>query len=59
METILVVIDREQAGKENLEKQGLQLKSVTRLSEVVKNLAARRKIKREQAETILNYINKY
>lgn len=59
VEIILVVVDREQGGKENLAKRGLQLRSVTRLSEVVKSLSARNKISKEQAETILNYIKKH
>jgi len=57
-ETILVVIDREQSGKKNLEKQGFQLHAVTTLSEVVQALIKTRKVSEEQAETILRYIKK-
>jgi len=58
VETILVVIDREQGGKKNLEKQGFQLHAVTTLSEVVQALIKTRKVSEEQAETILRYIKK-
>ena len=56
VDTILVVIDREQGGKQNLEKLGFQLHAVTKLSELVESLAAARKISEEQAKIILNYI---
>jgi len=59
IDTILVVIDREQCGKQNLEKLGFKLHAVTKLSELVENLADARKISEEQAKTILNYIRKH
>jgi orotate phosphoribosyltransferase len=57
--TILVVIDREQGGKQNLEKLGIQLFSLTSISRIVKALAKAEKISKEQAETILSYIKKH
>jgi len=56
VDTILVVIDREQGGKQNLEKLGFQLRTVTKLSELVESLADTRKISKEQAKIILNYV---
>jgi orotate phosphoribosyltransferase len=35
---VLVVVDREQGGKQALEKQGYKVKSVTTISEIAKNL---------------------
>jgi len=58
VETILVVIDREQGGKQNLEKQGFQLRAVTKISELVQSLANRGEISEEQVKTILDYIKK-
>jgi len=59
VETILVVIDREQGGKQNLEKLGFKLHAVSKLSELVQSLASNKKITEEQAKTILRYIEKY
>jgi len=56
VDTILVVIDREQGGKQNLEKLGFQLRTVAKLSELVESLADTRKISKEQAKIILNYV---
>lgn len=56
VDTILVVIDREQGGKQNLEKLGFQLRTVTKLSELVESLVDTRKISKEQAKIILNYV---
>jgi len=58
VETVLVVIDREQGGKQSLEKQGFKLHAVTALSELVKSLANNGRISEEKAETILSYIGK-
>ncbi len=59
VETILVVIDREQGGKQNLEKLGFQLHALTSISEIVQALAENRRISEEQAETILAYVKKH
>ncbi len=59
VETILVVIDREQGGKQNLQKLGFQLYALTSISEIVQALAENRRISEEQAETILAYVKKH
>jgi uridine monophosphate synthetase len=59
IETILVVIDREQGGKQNLQKQGFKLHALTKLSELVKNLADNGRISEEESETILEYVGKH
>jgi len=58
VETVLVVIDREQGGKENLEKLGFKFRAVATLSELVNVLSKSRKITEEQAKDIRNYIKK-
>ena len=56
IEAILVVVDREQGGRENLQRMGYQLNSVTTISEIVKSLMETRKMSEEQARLILNYV---
>jgi len=58
VETVLVVIDREQGGRENLEKLGFKFRAVTTLSEIVNALLRSRKITEEQANVILSYVKK-
>jgi len=58
VETVLVVIDREQGGRENLENLGFKFRAIARLSELVKALSRSRKISEEQANVILNYVKK-
>jgi len=55
---VLVVVDREQGGKENLGKLGYQLHSLAKISEVVNALKKSEKISEQQAEEVLNYIKK-
>jgi len=56
VETILVVVDREQGGREKLEELGYQLRSITRISDLVKSLSSSRDIPQEYAEKILRYV---
>jgi uridine monophosphate synthetase len=58
VDTVLVVIDREQGGRENLKKLGFKFRAVTTLSEIVNALLRSRKITEEQANVILNYVKK-
>lgn len=53
---IVVVVDREQGGRENLEKMGYELYSVVTISEIVKNLLSSRAISEQQAKNIFNYV---
>jgi len=57
IEAIFVVVDREQGGKETLEKMGYQLKAITTISDLVKSLLSLKEISREQAEEIFRYVN--
>jgi len=58
VETVLAVIDREQGGRENLEKMGFKFRVVTTLSELVNVLSSSGKITEEQAKKILNSVKK-
>jgi orotate phosphoribosyltransferase len=55
---IMVIVNREQGGKENLEKMGYTVHSLAKVSEVVKALQTARKITKEEAKTVLEYIGK-
>jgi orotate phosphoribosyltransferase len=56
IEAVVVVVDREQGGKQELEKQGYQVKSVTAISEIVKSLVSAKALPGNQADKILKYL---
>ncbi len=55
---ILVIVNREQGGKENLEKAGYTVHALAKVSEVVASLQNQGKISADQAKTVLDYIKK-
>ena len=55
---LLVVVNREQGGKENLEKMGYKVDALARISEIVSALMKNQSISKTQGEAILNYIKK-
>jgi len=55
---LLVIVNREQGGKENLEKLGFQVHSLAKVSEIVDALYRAKSISKEQADAVLNYIKK-
>ncbi len=55
---IMVVVDREQGGRENLKELGYQLHALVKVSEVVSALKKSEKISEQQAERVCNYIKK-
>jgi uridine monophosphate synthetase len=55
---VMVVVDREQSGKENLQKLGYKVHALAKVSELVDCLLSSKHISREQAEAVLNYIKK-
>ncbi len=55
---ILVVVDREQGGRERLERSGYQFKSITKISEIMRSLLYSEDITPEQAEKVLGYVKK-
>lgn len=58
VEHIMVVVDREQGGRQNLEQAGYKVHSLASISEIVKHLYEARQISEEQAQTVLRYIGK-
>jgi len=56
IEMVMVVVDREQRGRENLEKSGYRLHALTTISELVKSLYQSSHISKEQADAVLDYI---
>jgi orotate phosphoribosyltransferase len=55
---LLVVVNREQGGVENLEKLGFKVHALAKVSEVVEALCKAGSISRAQADTVLAYIRK-
>jgi len=53
---ILVVVDREQGGREELEGRGYQVRSVTTISDIISSLFKTGVLPREEAEKILRYL---
>jgi len=56
VEDIIVVVDREQDGRENLENAGYRVHALARISEIVNSLLGNKRISKEQADAVLNYI---
>jgi orotate phosphoribosyltransferase len=57
IEAIVVVVDREQGGKQELEKQGYKVKPVTTITEIVKSLRSTKTLSCDQANEIIRYLN--
>ena len=58
MKHFLVVVDREQGGREKLEKLGYRVHALAKISEVVASLRNEKCISEQQAATVLEYISK-
>ena len=56
---LMVVVDREQGGRENLEKLGYNVHALAKISELVNCLLQLGKISIEQADTVMNFIKTY
>ncbi|MEM1606635.1 MAG: hypothetical protein QXW55_00690 [Candidatus Bathyarchaeia archaeon] len=56
IDTVMVVVDREQGGREYLERIGYRVKPITTISEIVKKLLEMNSIPRELAEEIMGYV---
>lgn len=55
---VMVVVDREQGGRENLERLGYKVHALAKISELVDRLLQSARISEEQADAVLNYIKK-
>lgn len=58
VEHILVVVDREQRGKERLEKLGYKVSSLAKITDLAQKLVQESKITKEQGEAVLDYVKK-
>jgi len=59
VEHLLVVVDREQGGKENLEKLGFRVHALAEISEIVYSLSMNKHISKEQADEVLEYVKQF
>jgi orotate phosphoribosyltransferase len=55
---VMVVVDREQDGRQNLEKVGYKVHALAKVSDLVKSLHKTGHITKEQADAVLNYVKK-
>ena len=55
---LLVVVDREQGGREKLEKLGYRVHALAKISEMVTALYQSKSISKEQADAVLAYVKK-
>jgi uridine monophosphate synthetase len=59
VEHVMVVLDREQGGTENLEKLGYKVHALAKISELVDCLLQSSHMSEEQAHAVLDYIEKF
>ncbi|HVP93334.1 MAG TPA: phosphoribosyltransferase family protein [Acidobacteriota bacterium] len=55
---VMVVVDREQGGRENLEKLGYKVHALAKISEIVDCLVESKQISKQMANEVSNYIKK-
>jgi uridine monophosphate synthetase len=55
---LMVVVDREQGGRENLEQSGYKVHALAKISELVNCLLQYGNISKEQADAVLSYIKR-
>ncbi len=56
---LIVVVNREQGGKENLEKLGFQVHALAKISDIVNSLYQTNNISKEQATEVLSYVTSF
>ncbi|MEM2091930.1 MAG: orotate phosphoribosyltransferase [Candidatus Bathyarchaeia archaeon] len=56
VDTVIVLVDREQGGRENLESMGYRVKAIATISEIINSLLSAGKISEEEARKILDYV---
>jgi len=59
VQNVMVVVDREQGGRENLEKSGYKVHALAKISEMVNCLLQSKSISEEQAHAVLDHIKKF
>jgi orotate phosphoribosyltransferase len=58
VENVMVVVDREEGGRENLEKLGYKVHALAKVSELVDFLFKSKHISQEQRDAVFNYTKK-
>jgi uridine monophosphate synthetase len=58
VENIMVVVDREEGGRENLENAGYRVHALAKISELVDSLLQCEHISKKQGDAVLNYIKR-
>jgi orotate phosphoribosyltransferase len=56
---VMVVVDREQGGRENLEKLGYKVHALTKISDLVNSLQQSEHISKEHANAVLTYVKEH
>jgi orotate phosphoribosyltransferase len=56
---VIVVVNREQGGKENLENLGYEVHALAKISELAESLFKESRISREEADAVLDYIKRF
>jgi orotate phosphoribosyltransferase len=56
---LLVVVNREQGGKENLEKLGFRVHALAKISEIVDSLYLNKHISKDQADEVLGFVKQF
>jgi len=56
---VMVVVDREQGGRENLERLGYKVHALAKISELVESLLGSEHISKKQTRVVLDYIKKF
>jgi uridine monophosphate synthetase len=55
----MVVVNREQGGKETLEKAGYRVHALAKISDIVASLCKDNRISKEQAEKVLEFVESF
>ena len=58
VKNLMVVVDREEGGRENLEKLGYKVHALAKVSELVDLLFKSEHISQEQRDAVLNYVKR-
>ena len=56
---LMVVVDREQGGKEKLEKLGFQVHALAKVSEIAESLYCKKQISKEQLDEVLDFVTNF
>lgn len=56
---MLVVVNREQGGKENLEELGFRVHALAKISEIVNSLYQKKHISKVQTDEVLDYVKNF